>query len=118
MKHFSILFGLVFSSHSFAEEAKIVPKAKLIGEADYKIILKNHRFTPAITTIPAGKKVKLLVVNQDASIDEFHSGDLGVEKIISGNSKGVISIGPLKPGKYTFMGEFNAKTSQGAIGAK
>jgi Cupredoxin-like domain len=118
MKYFVILFGFVLSTHSFAEESKVMTKTKLAGDADYKIILKNHRFTPAITTIPAGKKVKLLVENQDATIDEFHSDDLGVEKVISGNNKGVISIGPLKPGKYTFMGEFNAKTAQGAIVAK
>ena len=64
MKYFVIMFGLLLSTHSFAEEAKVAAKAKLAGEADYKIILKNHRFTPAITTIPAGKKVKLLIENQ------------------------------------------------------
>jgi plastocyanin len=116
MKYIVTLFSLLISMHSVAEEAKLA--AKIAGNADYKIILKNHRFTPAITTVPAGKKVKLLVENRDASIDEFHSDDLGVEKIIAGNSKAFIFIGPLKPGKYTFMGEFNAQTAQGAIVAK
>lgn len=88
------------------------------GEAQYQITLQNHVFTPAVTEIPAGKKVKLLVENKDDSIDEFHSDDLGVEKIISGKGKAVIFIGPLKPGEYTFMGEFHAKTAQGAIIAK
>lgn len=116
MKYIIILLSLLLSTHSFAEKAKVA--GKIIGDADYKIILKNHRFTPAITTVPAGKKVKLLVENKDASIDEFHSDDLGVEKIIAGNSKAFIFIGSLKPGKYTFMGEFHAKTAQGAIVAK
>jgi hypothetical protein len=84
----------------------------------YTIVLHNHRFNPAKTIVPAGKKVKLLVINKDASIDEFHSDDLGVEKIISGKSKAVIFVGPLKPGSYSFMGEFNAKTAQGLIIAK
>jgi hypothetical protein len=88
------------------------------AETNYTIVLQNHRFNPANTTVPAGKKVKLLVINKDASIDEFHSDDLGVEKIISGNSKAIINIGPLKPGSYSFMGEFNAKTAQGIIIAK
>ena len=111
MKHIVILLGFLLSTLGFATVGSA-------AEADYKIVLKNHRFTPAITTVPAGKKVKLLVENQDASIDEFHSDDLHVEKIIAGNSKAYIFIGPLKPGKYTFMGEFNAKTAQGAIVAK
>jgi hypothetical protein len=88
------------------------------AETIYTIVLQNHRFNPSNSTIPAGKKVKLLVVNKDASIDEFHSDDLGVEKIISGNSKAIINIGPLKPGRYSFMGEFNATTAQGVIIAK
>ena len=116
MKYIVTLFSLLLSMHGFAEEAKLAGKVK--ENADYKIILKNHRFTPTITTVPAGKKVKLVVENRDASIDEFHSDDLGVEKIIAGNTKAVIFVGPLKPGKYTFMGEFNASTAQGAIVAK
>ena len=111
MRHLVIMLGFLFSTSGYAG-------VSVAAEADYIIILKNHRFLPAITTVPAGKKVKLLVENKDASIDEFHSDDLNVEKIIAGNSKAVIFIGPLKPGKYTFMGEFNAKTAQGAIMAK
>jgi hypothetical protein len=30
----------------------------------------------------------------------------------------MIFVGPLKPGRYSFMGEFNAKTAQGLIIAK
>lgn len=106
MKFITIIFCCLFSLFSYA------------AEPNYTIVLKNHRFSPAKTTIPAGKKVKLLVINQDASIDEFHSDDLGVEKIIAGNSKAFIFVGPLKPGVYSFMGEFNAKTAQGSIIAK
>lgn len=92
--------------------------ATFAAETEYKIVLKDHRFEPATTTVPAGKKVRLVVENKDATPDEFHSDALGVEKIISGNNKAVILVGPLKPGKYSFMGEFNASTAQGAIIAK
>ncbi|HJW26289.1 MAG TPA: cupredoxin domain-containing protein [Rhodocyclaceae bacterium] len=37
------------------------------------------------------------------------------EKVIPGNRKGVVFIGPLKPGKYPFFGEFNSKTAQGVV---
>ena len=106
MKFIVFILIYILSAHCFA------------ADSFYTIVLQNHRFNPATTSVPAGKKIKLLVVNKDVSIDEFHSDDLGVEKIISGNSKAIIFVGPLKPGRYSFMGEFNAKTAQGLIIAK
>jgi hypothetical protein len=37
------------------------------------------------------------------------------EKVIPGNSKAVIFIGPLKEGRYPFFGEFFPKTAQGTV---
>ena len=96
----------------------LISGATFAAETEYKIVLKDHRFEPATTTVPAGVKVKLLVENKDATPDEFNSDALGVEKVLSGNSQAVILVGPLKPGKHTFMGEFHAATAQGAIIAK
>ena len=93
--------------------------ASTAGAAEeFKIVVKNHRFDPAELTVPAGKKIKLTVENQDASAEEFESHDLNREKVISGNSKGVVFIGPLKPGSYKYFGEFNPETAQGTIVAK
>ncbi len=85
---------------------------------DYSLVIKDHKFSPETLEIPAGKKVKIIVDNQDPSAEEFESYELGREKVISGNSKGVIFIGPLDPGTYPFFGEFNAKTAKGAIVVK
>ncbi len=79
------------------------------------IIIKNHKFQPAETTIPAGKKMELIIDNQDSTPEEFESHELNREKIIAGNSKARIFIGPLAPGRYPFFGEFNEATAQGAI---
>ncbi len=84
----------------------------------YEIIIKDHRFKPAKLTVPAGKKIRLRVWNQDPTPEEFESYTLNREKIIRGNSKAVIFIGPLKPGRYEYFGEFNQKTAQGVIIAK
>lgn len=84
----------------------------------HEIIIKDHRFAPAEIEVPAGQKIKLTINNQDATAEEFESHELNREKIIAGNSKAVISIGPLEPGRYPFFGEFNPKTAQGAIVAK
>jgi plastocyanin len=82
---------------------------------DYKLVIKDHQFQPAEITIPAGSKVKLLVENQDSTPEEFESYLLNREKIIAGNSKVTLFIGPLSAGKYPFFGEFNPKTAQGII---
>jgi plastocyanin len=79
------------------------------------IIIKNHKFQPAEITIPAGKKMELIIHNQDATPEEFESHELNREKIIAGNSKARIFIGPLAPGRYPFFGEFNEATAQGVI---
>lgn len=81
----------------------------------YEIIIKDHKFTPDNIEIPADKKVKLLVKNQDKSAEEFESHDLNREKVISGNSEATILVGPLKSGEYRFFGEFHEKTAQGKL---
>ena len=37
------------------------------------------------------------------------------EKVIPAGSKGIIFIGPLHPGEYSFFGEFFPKTAQGKV---
>lgn len=93
----------------------LFPLLSHAGEEVYSLLIKEHRFQPAELTVPAGTKVKLLVENLDSTPEEFESHGLNREKIISGNSKATIYIGPLAPGRYTFEGEFNAKTAQGVI---
>jgi hypothetical protein len=77
--------------------------------------IKDHLFYPAEVIVPANKKVKLLVINQDATPEEFESYELNREKVIIGNSKAIIFIGPLDPGEYPFFGEFNMSTALGKI---
>ena len=84
----------------------------------YAIQIKDHRFIPEKLEIPAGKKIKLLVENTDATPEEFESHALNREKVIAGNSKTTIYIGPLADGSYAYYGEFNEATAQGTIVAK
>lgn len=81
----------------------------------YEIIIRDHLFEPSQLTVPAGVKIKLVIHNQDASAEEFESFELNREKVIMGNRKGIIFIGPLIPGRYPFFGEFNPKSAQGEI---
>jgi hypothetical protein len=86
--------------------------------ADYTLTLKNHRFTPSEIKVPANKRVKLTVVNDDATPEEFDSDALRVEKVLAGKSKGVVRIGPLKAGRYPFIGEYHESTAKGVVVAE
>jgi plastocyanin len=85
---------------------------------EFTIVIKDHRFTPAELTIPAGVKVKLIIDNQDATPEEFESHELNREKIVPGNSQAKIFVGPLEPGVYPFFGEFHEATAQGKLMVK
>lgn len=89
-----------------------------IADDEYIITIKDHKFFPSDLVIPADKKIKLVIDNQDATAEEFESYELNREKIIKGNSKGTVYVGPLKPGSYKYFGEFNHSTAQGTITAK
>ena len=88
------------------------------AQEEYLIVIKEHRMNPADLQVPAGQKIKLIVDNQDATPEEFESHILNREKIIPGNSKGTMFIGPLKAGTYEYFGDFHQATAQGTITAK
>lgn len=87
-------------------------------ERVYALSIKDHRFTPTEITIPADTRVKLLIKNLDASAEEFESYTLSREKIVPGGKHVTVYIGPVKPGRYPFFGEFNQDTAQGVVIAK
>ena len=82
------------------------------------LVIRNHRFEPAELKVQAGQRIKLVVHNQDGTPEEFESHALNREKVIPGGAKATIYIGPLKPGRYPFFGEFNEATAQGAVVAE
>ena len=99
-----------------AAEAPAAEAAPAAGQITLRI--KNNVFIPAELEVPANTKFELLVVNEDPTPEEFESHELNREKIVTGNSQIVVPIGPLKPGRYPFFGEFHMATAQGALIAK
>jgi len=93
----------------------LFPVALSAAEQEFAITIKDHRFEPAEVHVPANQKVKLIINNQDATPEEFESHDLNREKIVTGGGKITVFIGPLKPGRYPFFGEFNMDTAQGVV---
>ena len=85
------------------------------AEPELQLVIKNHRFEPVELKVPAGQRIKLVVHNQDATPEEFESHSLNREKVIPAGAKATIFIGPLKPGRYDFFGEYNEATAKGAV---
>jgi len=79
------------------------------------IEIRNHLFIPSEITIPQNTKVKLIFHNKDSTDEEIESYELNREKVISGKRKGIMFIGPLPAGEYSFFGEFYPKTAQGKV---
>ena len=73
------------------------------GEPEFNVVIEGHKFTPDRIEVPAGKKVKLLVENKDATPEEFESSALKIEKVIAGKSKATIYVGPLKAGRRYYV---------------
>jgi hypothetical protein len=85
------------------------------GKPVIEIEIRDHLFWPSEVSVPANTKVKLLVYNRDPTSEEFESYELNREKVIMGNQKAIIFIGPLLPGEYPFFGEFHPETAQGKV---
>lgn len=98
--------------------ALLLPFSVFAADADYALVIKDHRFQPAELVIPAGSKVRLLIENRDDTPEEFESHALNREKVIAAHGKATLYIGPLEAGRYSFFGEFNAATAQGVVVAK
>lgn len=102
IRYFSIFFlSMIYST--------------VIAAPVIEIEIRNHLFYPAEFEIPVNTKVKLIIINQDSTAEEFESYELNREKVIPGNSKGIIFIGPLQVGEYPFFGEFFPATAQGKV---
>ncbi len=74
------------------------------------IAIKDHQFVPNNVAIPAGRKVKLLVRNQDKTTSEFESTEFHREKVVQPGGEITVFVGPLSPGSYEFFDDFHPET--------
>lgn len=90
----------------------------LAADPEVLLVIKSHKFEPSELKVPAGQRVKLVVHNQDPTPEEFESHSLNREKVLPAGSKVSIYIGPLKPGRYSFYGEYNEASAKGVVVAQ
>ena len=105
LSKFKIFFIYALCLSSFAS----------LASDEYVVTIKEHKFIPDKLYISANKKIKLVVYNQDAEVEEFESFDLRREKIIPANGHIKLNIGPLEPGEYKIFGDFHSDTALGII---
>lgn len=86
-------------------------------DAVFVIAIKDHQFVPATVEIPAGKTVKLVIRNQDATASEFESVQFHREKVVQPGGQITLFVGPLAPGSYEFFDDFH-RDSRGHLIAK
>ncbi|MGN8157999.1 cupredoxin domain-containing protein [Salinisphaera sp. SWV1] len=91
-----------------------LPTVGLAKDADYRLAITKQGFQPQALSIPAGKRVKVLVHNKLVRPAEFESYDFTVEKVVPGGTTVPVYIGPLKKGRYKFFNDF-AQNMQGKL---
>ncbi len=89
--------------------------ASALAMPEVIITIRDHLFYPSEVMVPAGKKVKLIFVNQDNTPEELDSFELNREKVIFGNAKANVFIGPLDEGEYHFFGEYHPSSAVGKV---
>ena len=82
------------------------------------LTLKNHQFSPKRLEVPAGKKITIVLKNEDSESEEFDSTDLRREKVVKGGQEIQMIVGPLDAGEYKFVGEYHEDTAVGVLVAK
>lgn len=87
-------------------------------DATFTLTIKDHKFDPAELVVPANVKIKLIVKNLDPTPEEFESTELRREKVIPGGTQGTVFVGPLRPGRYEFFGDFHPDTTRGHLVVK
>jgi plastocyanin len=79
------------------------------------VTLKDHKFSPAELTAPAGKPVVIELENQDTTPAEFESKALRVEKIVPGGGKITMQVRALPAGRYRFYDDYHEATTEGFL---
>lgn len=107
MRRFLIAAALLVAATAHAEEPY-----------EIKIEFKDGKALPPSLTVPAGKKVRIVVTNTGKEPVEFESTDLRKEKVLGPGVTSSVIVAPMSPGEYTWFDDFHPNTAKGKIIAK
>jgi Cupredoxin-like domain len=94
------------------------PLAIAEDSAKVSVTLKDHKFSPAEPSAPAGKPITIEVSNLDPTPSEFESKTLRVEKVVPAGGKASVQVRPLKAGRYRFYDDYHEDTTEGFLVVK
>ena len=105
---------------AFALSASVAAAPAVLADEAAKVALtlKDHKFSPAEPTAPAGKPIVIEVANQDGTPAEFESKALRIEKIVTGGKTITVNVRPLKAGRYRFFDDYHEATTEGFLVVK
>lgn len=67
-------------------------------------------FTPKALQVPAGRRVKVELVNHGPGPLEFENDEMHIEKVLGAGARSFVVLPPLAPGEHEFVDEFNPVT--------
>ncbi len=78
----------------------------------FEIVVRDGVFKPARIEVPAGQRVKLVLMNEGPGPLEFENDEMHIEKVLSAGARSFVVLPKLKPGEYDFVDEFNPITGE------
>ena len=88
----------------------IAAQAAGAAEPVFHVAVVNQAFVPDTLNIPAGQRVKIMVMNKDSIPAEFESNDFHAEVVIPGKTELPVYVRPLEPGTYHFFNDFHPQS--------
>ncbi len=84
----------------------------------YTVTAEHGRFDPETLNVPANTRFRIVITNKGPGPEEFESADLNLETVLASCVTRSLVVPALKPGSYTFFGEFHPATANGRIVVK
>ncbi len=94
-------------------------KAVAAGELPaFEVVVRDGVFSPKTLEVPAGTRVKLILINEGPGPLEFENDEMHIEKVLNAGARSFVVLPKLKPGEYDFVDEFNPITGELKVIAK
>src|SRR5437879_12241865 len=90
----------------------LIPSFAFAADAEFLLVIRDHRFEPQELVVPAGKKFKLLVDNRDSTPEEIESHALNREKVVTANPRDPVCLRAVPPGRCHYSAHVHGKSAQ------
>lgn len=84
----------------------------------FEVVVNDGYFKPNRLEVPAGRRVKLVLINEGPGPLEFENDEMHIEKVLNAGARSFVVLPKLKPGEYDFVDEFNPITGELKVIAK